>query len=376
MFKSVFTVALSAICAVSASNASTATGAIVSTQMYYLGQEMYTFNVVRTDMSSGHSTIIEELLSKSNQAGQLESFTAYEESTRSFYVAAASYPQITTATFWKSTINADATGTTPVVSAVEIKYPVSRSPAPLNVAHLQLSRLIVGPSGRLFATFLNGEVHEVDLEGGSFTYLYSLISDDMQLSEIHPYMTWGHLYDPSAEVMWSIAMGASDAFLMSSSFETRSVSSWVTMAMPEGDNSGFSPETVVNMHMVTIDNDAPRVMVIMESMHNLGFDQVSFLDTTTGQLDCKQCNMMSDLIELACDTNINACDKWRVSAWDADNGLLYFQAHSTSMETYGEIHLTTMGFDHNAATGNLNWYTNVGQELWYGLSGFQFVKLV
>jgi hypothetical protein len=193
----------------------------------------------------------------------------------SFRVLASDYPTQSSCTFWASTINGAATATTPLLSNVQVKYPVSRSPAPLNNAHLAVSRLVFGPSGRLFATFTNGEVHEVDTTSGSFTYLYSLVSDELQKGETHPHMTWGHAYDADANVMWSIAMAASDAYLMSSSFDDRSVSSWVKMAMPEGDKSGFSAETVVNMHVVKIDNDAPRIMVVMMGQHNLGFDQVT-----------------------------------------------------------------------------------------------------
>ncbi len=85
--------------------------------------------------------------------------------------------------------------------------------------------------------------------------------------------------------------------------------------------------------------------------------------------------MMSDLLELACDSNINACDLWRVTAWDQDNLMLYYQAHSTDPSDYGDIKLVTMGFDHTQ-NGNLTWWTNKGAALWYGLSGFQYVKFV
>jgi hypothetical protein len=208
------------------------------------------------------------------RAGDIESFTAYDEETRTFYVAAVDYPEVSQCTFWQSTISADTMSTTPVVTELTVQYPVSKSPAPLNVAHLQLSRLILA-NGQLYATFLTGEVHQVDLKEGSFNYMYSLISAESQLSEIHPYMTWGHVFDSSKNVMWSVAMGAADAFLMSSSFQTREVSAWIKMAMPQGDNSGFSPETIVNMHMATLtEGEAPQVMVIMESLHNLGFDEV------------------------------------------------------------------------------------------------------
>ena len=42
-----------------------------------------------------------------------------------------------------------------------------------------VTRLISGPSGRIFAIFSNGEVHEVNLDTGSFVFSYALISDEV-----------------------------------------------------------------------------------------------------------------------------------------------------------------------------------------------------
>ena len=236
----------------------------------------YTYNLVTVDVSSSDFKIIQELLPSGIKASRnFESFTAYDESSRTISVAAVDFPSVSSCTLWQSVISGDATTTTPVVVAKEIKYPVSRSPAPLNVAHLKFSRLIVGPSSTLFAVFTNGEVHEINLEEGTFSFKYSLVSDELQLGVTHPYLTAGHVYDRDADTMWSIAMGASDAFLMSSSLKSGNVSSWTTMAMPQGDNSGFSPETVTNMHLVKVDSGPAKVMVLMESLHNVGFDQVT-----------------------------------------------------------------------------------------------------
>lgn len=351
-------------------------GPVVSTLMYYLGQEMYTYNLVTVDVSSSDFKIIQELLPSGIKASRnFESFTAYDESSRTISVAAVDFPSVSSCTLWQSVISGDATTTTPVVVAKEIKFPVSRSPAPLNVAHLKFSRLIVGPSSTLFAVFTNGEVHEINLEEGTFSFKYALVSDELQLGVTHPYLTAGHVYDRDADTMWSIAMGASDAFLMSSSLKSGNVSSWTTMAMPQGDNSGFSPETVTNMHLVKVDSGPAKVMVLMESLHNVGFDQVSFLDTTTGQLDCKECNLMSEGIEFMCQDDINACDLWRVSAWDPVNKQLYFQGHGATEDDAGTPLMVVMGFD-TAVNGALTWWTNVINPLQFGLSGFQFVQTV
>ena len=335
------------------------------------GNNKYEFNIVNTDEKGQSAVIQQDLLAPSIENGNIESTTAYDPKTRNFFVAATSGYK--GCTLWQSVISANANSTTPVIQKLKIDYPLSRSPAPLNVAPLVLSRLIVGPDGRLFATFSNGEVHEVDLVKGAFNHLYSLISDELQLGETHPSLTAGSVYDPETATLWSISMAASDAYLISSSLDKKTVGTWLKMAMPQGDNSGFSPETVVDMFMTKVDTGATKVMVMMESLHNLGFDQISFLDTTTGKLDCKECNLMDEYIEFACDTGINACEKWAVAAWDPDAQLLWYQAHSTDMEDYGQLRFTQTGFSPNKATGNLNWWTNVGPELFFGLSGFQWV---
>ena len=177
------------------------------------------------------------------------------------------------------------------------------------------------------------------------------------------------------------------------------------MSMPQGVRSGFSPETFINMHVLKMDEEAePKVIVLLESLDRVGFDEVNFLNTTTGSLETievmidsyfsligrmKQSNISQTLLSYAqgslisenllfkCDTDLNACDLWRVSALDAANKKLYFQAHlidGMSGEPLG-IHLVEIGFSYSRATGRLTWYINTKpQELWYGNSGFQFVR--
>lgn len=103
--------------------------------------------------------------------------------------------------------------------------------------------------------------------------------------------------------------------------------------------------------------------------------QVSFLDTTTGQLDCKECNLMDTGVVFECQDDINACDLWRVSAWDPVYKRLYYQGHASSGDDVGSPIMVTTGFD-TAVNGALTWWTNTGETLWYGFSGFQFVSFV
>ena len=84
---------------------------------------------------------------------------------------------------------------------------------------------------------------------------------------------------------------------------------------------------------------------------------------------------MSEGIEFMCQDDINACDLWRVSAWDPVNKQLYFQGHGASEDDAGTPLMVVMGFD-TAVNGALTWWTNVINPLQFGLSGFQFVQTV
>ena len=136
-------------------------------------------------------------------------------------VIANNYPSTGKCTFWTSTISPSVDAATPVATNVEITFPESRSPYPLNVAPLTVSRIFTGPESRTFVVFTNGEIHEVDLSGRQFKYLYSIIPDEDQLSVSHPSATWGHAWDADRRLVWSVIMGGSDAFFVSHSLDTK-----------------------------------------------------------------------------------------------------------------------------------------------------------
>jgi hypothetical protein len=348
-------------------------GNVISAFTYYLGKEMYSFNLVAVDYVSQKPTFLQEYLpSGAKAARSFNSFTAFDEKTRSMYTVAVDFPTVAQCVFWKSTISATSDSASPVLSNVQIDYPVSRSPSPMDVAHLELARIFVGPNSRLFAAFTNGEIHLVDLEAKTFTFLYSLISDELQLGVTHPHLTWGHVFDAESNKLWSVIYAANQAYHTSSDLDAKTMAPWTLMAMPKGSNSGFAPQTVINMHMTKVDNGPAKVMVIMESLDNVGFDQISFLDTTTGQLDCKECNLMDADIVFECQMGINTCDLWRVSAWDPVYKRLYYQAHTNE----GDTVMATTGFD-TAINGALTWWTNKSANpMPFGLSGFQWVPFV
>lgn len=101
--------------------------------------------------------------------------------------------------------------------------------------------------------------------------------------------------------------------------------------------------------------------------------QLTLLNTATGELGQLVTNLMDYDLEFSCQDDINACDLWRVTAWDATNSIMYFQAHSTAGDNAGEPMLAMMGVDHTQR-GKLSWYVNTLGKLQFGLSGFQFVE--
>ena len=198
------------------------TGTIVSTMIYYLGDEKYSLRTVAFNFLNSKYSFLQELVPPTLKLN-VKTFTTYETFSRTFSVAALEFPVAHTATFWQSTVNNGINETTPVVEAVAIEYPVSQSPFPLNVAKLTMSRLI-NKDGVLYAFFSNGEVHLVDLQDRQFVFQYSLISDSLQLdTSFMSFSSYGHLYDAGNDCVWSIAMAGINAYLIKSSLSDKKV---------------------------------------------------------------------------------------------------------------------------------------------------------
>jgi len=134
-----------------------ATGNIITVMLYYLGNQMYSLQLCALEYQTEKYIFIQELIPSKLQL-QVVTYTTFDEDTRAVTVLAENYPSVAKATFWKSTINDYANASTPVVTAVTIPYPVSSSPFPLDVAPLQVSRLLLVGGGRQVVIFTNGEV--------------------------------------------------------------------------------------------------------------------------------------------------------------------------------------------------------------------------
>ena len=54
--------------------------------------------------------------------------------------------------------------------------------------------------------------------------------------------------------------------------------------------TGMEAEAVINMHFAKVDPNLPaKIIVLLESLPNVGFDQVNFLDTETGTFNSFIC---------------------------------------------------------------------------------------
>lgn len=265
---------------------------------------------------------------------------------------------------------------TPVYSEVVIKYADSTSPYPLNVAPLKLARLI-SANGVLHATFTNGEIHQVDVANKAIKKLASIISDSQMLDVNFPQMSWAQVYDPSINGIWSVVTAGSRAYLSKVTLSDLQVASWIELNNVDlmMADVKFSPETFINAHMVNSDpNLPPRLVVTMESLPSVGFDEMVFVDTTTGVMTSLNANLMSDNILLECVPH--ECDKWQVSAYDPVQNKIFFQGH---LIVGNEIELVQFyaAFVENRVTGK--WYPVIAPALDpapYGYSGFQYVQIV
>lgn len=366
------------------SDAGQASGAIVSTMLYYEGNQMYCLQLCALDYLTENYVFLQELIPSKVQL-EVRTFTTYDESSRTITVLADHYPSAASATFWVSTLNEFVNVSTPALTEVTIQFPVSRSPFPLDVAPLQISRMLNIGNGKRVAIFTNGEVHEIDLVNKQFTFLYSLISDEKQLSVSFPAFVSGHVYDASTDRIWSIVEEENQFYAMSSQVTAAGydVSPWVQLKLPSNmlQIVAFSPESTMNMHAVVAQDGGPvKILVQIASItNNAGFDLIVFVDTESGQLsEYPSGNMMSENCMFLCDaTNMHDCDFWQNSAWDQVHRTLYFQGHyidpQSGQPTTKMFYLT---FDDNKINGNLTWYFNTYEEMPFGIAGFQYVSFV
>jgi len=305
-----------------------------------------------------------------------EVFTAFDNDTRSFYVLVDGYPEATSATVWVSTLSADASVATPVHTAVEIVYPAASSPAPLDVIVQKVARILISSDGPL-VVFKTGEVHDLDVAGKQFKKRLALISGDLLYGVTHPYATSAQVVDSETEILHSFIFAASEVYLVSTDLRTNTVGNYVgplTMPGTQDITTGFSPETLINAHMIKLKDGSNSLLLTMESLDSVGFDELNFVNITSGELLGPEYNLMEDDLLLSCGEY--NCDKWRVSCYDPDSQVLYLQGHYNPDEV-PQISLAALVYTTNHLTGKDYWVINPQVEnLNFGYTGFQWVPFL
>jgi len=305
-----------------------------------------------------------------------EVFTAFDNDTRSFYVLVDGYPEATSATVWVSTLSADASDATPVHTAVEIVYPAASSPAPLDVIVQKVARILISSDGPL-VVFKTGEVHDLDVAGKQFKKRLALISGDLLYGVTHPYATSAQVVDSETETLHSFIFAASEVYLVSTDLRTNTVGNYVgplTMPGTQDITTGFSPETLINAHMIKLKDGSNSLLLTMESLDSVGFDELNFVNITSGELLGPEYNLMEDDLLLSCGEY--NCDKWRVSCYDPDSQVLYLQGHYNPDEV-PQISLAALVYTTNHLTGKDYWVVNPQVEnLNFGYTGFQWVPFL
>jgi hypothetical protein len=362
-----------------------ATGAIVSAQFYCTAnpcEEHWQFGLSRTDMAintAENDAFLQVYLPPANTAQrQFEVFTAYDDASRTFVTIAADYPQTRSLTAWVSTVSEAVDSAVPVVVGAVLAYPPTSSPYPLNVVPLKVSRIFFGAGGALYATFTNGEVHRIDTSTGAFALAASIIPDALQLGTTHPYATWGQVYDGVSNSLYSVIFAASDAFLATTDLSTGLTAPYLQLRMPGVKEELFAPETFINAHMTDLPDGSRRLLLCTESLNNDGFDQMNFVNMTSGQLEGPVYNLNADdLIILSCepsDAALYKCDKWRVSTWDPATSTLWFQGHYQDPQEGPTMKLFGAAFSFSHISGNLGYIISAAAaDVPYGYTGYQFV---
>jgi hypothetical protein len=315
-----------------------------------------------------------ELLPPAKMATRsFETFTSYNEATREFVVVGADFPRVASASLCVTKLSNDLSSAS-LSSQIQFDYPVSSSPFPLNVLHLKLVRIFHSADGSLFGIFANGEIHLIDIANKQSKMVTRMTSDEQLLGVEYPTAQWAHVYDSEKNVLHSTFRGGINAYYTKTDMSTYSHTNWVQMSMPQGANSGFSPETFINAHMIKDPNTGNNeFVVLLESFTDLGFDQINKVNTTSGEMIPYEFNLMEYGIEFSCGA-FTECDKLRVSAYDPVGGKLYFQSHD-STTTLSQ--LTVMGFSQNHVTKI--WYPYINPALdpfTFGNSGFIFAQKV
>ena len=363
-------------------------GTIISAQYWKAAQsESHELRITATYpvtlVNTPNDVLLQTLVPDVTQDNQV--FTAFDSASRTFYVVVDNFPTANKMTAWASTISAKADAATPVYTAVTMTYPDSSSPAPLNVLTPAIARVLFSDSvGGLTVIFQNGEVHSVDLAAKTFTKQLMLITPEDLYSVAHPFATGAQVVDAGNGVLQSFIFSASNTLLSTVDLATKKVLTTVgPLDMPgtQDATTGFSPESLIHAQIVNLGASADAgeeqtgLLLQMESLPTTGFDELNFVNTTSGAFVGPVYNLAEDNLFLEC-FSYN-CDKWRTMAYDEADQTVYFQAHLEIGNSPAQVVLAAMVYVKSLSGGRSYWIVNPTVEnLSFGYTGMVWVPFV
>ena len=211
-----------------------------------------------------------------------------------------------------------------------------------------------------------------------------LLSDEDLLDVSNPSVQSSHAYDNQKNGIWSVISAGMYAYLVFTDLKTNTVGPRLqlnaNMKLDPGDPSkypaeetDFSPETFINALVIDLeDGKGNQLLLELESLDNVGFDLLSFVNTTTGVFSGPVYNLMDDSLVLDCQSY--NCDKSIVSTYDPVGKVVYFEAHvDDGTSNTGNIAIGGLFFTTGHVTGEDSWYVSiVDGDADFGYNGFQY----
>ena len=160
-------------------------------------------------------------------------------------------------TIWKSTINAYANATTPLVTNLLLAHPDALSNYPGN---LKVNRVLSGPNGRTISIFNDGSIYEIDTNDKKYNLLGNLFA---QITEdiIAPSVADAHVFDGTT--LKSFIMDSKgNSYLVRVDFSVSPlVASVPLFVIPvKGINN---PETPLNAFMLSMHEGEPEKLAVI-----------------------------------------------------------------------------------------------------------------
>lgn len=241
--------------------------------------------------------------------------------------------------------------------------------APGNPGSMTLNKIhLVANGGVLFATFMDGAIHEIDLKNQRYNAkgnLYNSAADKTAYLTSH-----AHVVDGTTLKSFVVDQ-QSNFYLIKTDLTTSPFTSAAPMKIKSLTRTGL--ETPVATHMYTgLEGVAPRLLLISHGT----YDSISYVDETTGEQEAifsiLSSDQLSQPLQLQCNEGTKDCDFWHTSCYDPVNRMLYYQAHEIDAETGGNLAVYNLGY---AGVKFVTPYSNIAVNINFGYAAYQFVNM-